>query len=146
MPVGPWHRRAADHLRDAFTERLGYKAAALFFAVALWVVASGEESTEQLVPVRFVPVVDSGVRLVGDAPVVRALVSGPTHQLLKLYTDPPTVHRTFGVDTPADVRVELHPSDVTVPVGVDRVIVRDVRPRALALHFRPAADQRAATP
>src|SRR5438067_5056954 len=146
MPTAPWHRRAADHVRDAFTERLGYKAAALFFAVALWVAASGEETTEQLVPVRFVPVVDSGVRLVGDAPRVRALVSGPTRELLKLYADPPTVHRAFGIATPSEVHVELRPSDVDVPTGVLQVTVRDVQPRTLALRFSTTADQRAARP
>ena len=146
MPTAPWHRRTADHVREAFTERLGYKAAALFFAVALWVAASGEETAEQLVPVRFVPVVDSGVKLVGEAPRVRALVSGPTRELLKLYADPPTVHRTFATPTPEAVRVELRPSDVDVPTGVQQVTVRDVQPRALALRFRPTADRRAATP
>ena len=40
------------HIKAAFTQRLGYKAAALFFAVVLWFVVSAEEPSEELVPVR----------------------------------------------------------------------------------------------
>ena len=64
----------------------------------------------------------------------------------KLYADPPTVHRTFGSETPSEVHVELRPSDVDVPTGVLQVTVRDVQPRTLALRFSTTADQRAARP
>ena len=137
MPTS-FRGRAADALGETFTERLGYKLAALLFAVGLWIVASGEETAEQYVPVRFAPTLDRTVRLDGDAPQVRALVSGPTKQLLKLYRDPPVVRRSFGPATPAALTVELRVSDVDLPVGIDKVAVRDVEPRVLSLHFRPA--------
>ena len=131
--------RLSRTLADAFTERLGYKGAALFFAVALWVGASGEEVADHYVTVRFVATVDSSLRLVSAPPAVRALVAGPTRELLKLYAVPPAVHRTFGPGTPDAVRLELRPHDVALPAGVTRVVVRDVDPREVALRFRPAA-------
>jgi hypothetical protein len=137
MPAG-FRDRAADTVGEALTARIGYKVAALFFAVALWVVASGEETAEQYVPVRFAPSVDHAVRLDGAVPPLRALVSGPTKQLLKLYRDPPTVRHTFGPGTPAQLTVDLTASDVDLPSGADRVAVRDVEPHVLALRFRPA--------
>ena len=44
--------RCSGTSRAALTERLGYKAAALFFALVLWFVVSAEEPSEELVPVR----------------------------------------------------------------------------------------------
>jgi len=63
-------------LRDAFTERLLLKFAALFFALVLWLVVSAEEPTEEVLGVRFEPALDSGVVISGDMPNVRALVLG----------------------------------------------------------------------
>jgi hypothetical protein len=141
MPATPWNRRIAD----AFTERLGYKAIALFFAIALWIAASGEETAAHYVPVRFLPVTDASVRLVSRPPVVRALVSGPTRELLKLYAVPPSLRRAFGAETPDDVSLDLHPSDIDLPAGVERVTVRDVLPHVLPLRFQvvhpPVADR-----
>jgi len=136
-----WGRRTADWLGEAFTERLGYKAAALFFALALWVVASGEETAEQYVPVKFAPEVDRSVNLLGPAPEVRALVSGPARELVKLYRDPPTVRHAFGPTTPSTLTLELHAADVDLPTGADAVAVRDVQPHVLELRFQPAANR-----
>jgi hypothetical protein len=141
MPNATWGRRAGAALGEAFTERLGYKAAALFFAVALWIVASGEETVERSVPVQFVPTLDGSVQLLGSAPKLHALVSGPTRELLKLYRDPPTVHHAFGAGTPSLVRLDLRVADVDLPSGLADVVVRDVEPHTLALRFRTAGDR-----
>jgi hypothetical protein len=138
-----WARRGASSLGEALTTRLGYKAAALFFAVALWVVASGEETAEQYVPVKFTPEVDRTVRLLGPMPEVRALVSGPTRQLVKLYRDPPTVRHAFGPTTPSALTLELRATDVDLPSGTGAVAVRDVQPHVLELRFQPAANHAA---
>ena len=134
-------QRAAEWLGEAFTERLGYKAAALFFALALWVVASGEETAERYVPVKFTPEVDRAVKLLGPTPDVRALVSGPTRQLVKLYRDPPTVRHAFGPTTPSTITLELRAADIDLPSGTDAVSVRDVEPHVLELRFQPAANR-----
>ena len=132
MPASArWSRRLAA----AFTERLHYKAAALFFATALWVAASGEEPTSRLVTARFAPTLDASVHLVGRPPVVRVLVAGPARELLKLAAAPPALRHAFGPDTPEHVRLELQPSDVELPTGVHGVTVREVQPSAIALRF-----------
>ena len=122
------------HLRAAFTERLGYKAAALFFAVVLWLVVSAEEPSEELVPVRLETAHDSARVLVGSRPAIRALVAGRARDLIKLYDTPPVVRRRIGDHDPDTVAVVLTPDDVFVPPDVE-AIVRDVQPRSFVLVF-----------
>jgi len=122
------------HLRAAFTERLAYKGAALFFAIVLWLVVSAEEPSEQLVPVRFEAAHDSARILTGTRPVIRALVAGRARDLIKLYDTPPVVRRVVTDDAPDSVAVDLRPADVYIPPDVE-AIVRDVQPRALVLVF-----------
>ena len=122
------------HLKAAFTERLGYKGAALFFALVLWLVVSAEEPTEELVPVRLEASYDSARILTGPRPVIRALVAGRARDLIKLYDSPPIVRRIVTDDAPDSVAVDLRPADVYIPPDVD-AIVRDVQPRSLVMVF-----------
>jgi hypothetical protein len=128
------------HLRAAFTERLGYKAAALFFAAVLWLVVSAEEPSEELVPVRLETAHDSSRVLVAGRPVIRALVAGRARDLIKLYDTPPVVRRTILGDDPDSVAVELTPEDVFVPPDVE-ALVRDVQPRNFVLVFDVTASR-----
>jgi len=121
-------------LRAAFTERLGYKAAALFFSIVLWFVVSAEEPSEELVPVRLVIDYDSVRVLTPTRPVIRALVAGRARDLIKLYDTPPVIRRSITDDAPDSVAVELTPADVFIPPDVDAV-VRDVQPRSFVLVF-----------
>ena len=121
-------------VRRAFTERLGYKAAAIFFSIMVWVISREDETTEELLPVRFAARVDSSVTL-ESLPPVRALVVGRGRELLKLHTTLPVVRRSFGAGTADSVRLELRASDVELPGGVD-AMVREVHPRSLVLRFR----------
>ena len=60
MPGSEQRARGLAHrLRASFTKRLGYKGAALFFALVLWVVVRTEEPTEVVVPVRVVATHDA---------------------------------------------------------------------------------------
>lgn len=129
------------HIRAAFTERLGYKAAALFFAVVLWLVVSAEEPSEQLVPVRLEAAYDSGRVLTSTRPVIRALVAGRARDLIKLYDTPPVVRRIVTDDAPDSIAVDLRPSDVYIAPDVE-AIVRDVQPRTLLLVFDVSATRR----
>ncbi|HEX6053319.1 MAG TPA: hypothetical protein VFZ21_28820 [Gemmatimonadaceae bacterium] len=122
------------HLRAAFTERLGYKAAALFFAIVLWLVVSAEEPSEELVPVRLELAHDSSRVLIGGRPAIRALVAGRARDLINLYDTPPTVRKTITGDDPDSVAVYLTPENVFVPPDVE-AIVRDVQPRSFVLVF-----------
>ena len=128
-------------LRSAFAERLALKAAALFFALVLWMVVSIEEPTEDIIPVRFAPVVDSGIIVVGPLPTVRAMVLGRGRELLKLYNASPVIVRRVSSGTSRSsetVSLELGPADVDLPSGVSAV-VRDVRPRVITLQLRRIA-------
>ncbi|HWE40881.1 MAG TPA: hypothetical protein VG432_00115 [Gemmatimonadaceae bacterium] len=127
--------RWRDALRSAFAERLALKAAAIFFALVLWMVVSAEEPTDEVVPIRFAPVVDSGVVIVGPLPTVRALVLGRGRELLKLYTAAPVIVRHIQGNGAETVSLELGPADVDLPAGVNAV-VRDVRPRHVTLRLR----------
>jgi len=128
-------------LKAALTERLGYKAAALFFAIVLWLVVSAEEPSEQVVPVRLEASFDTGRTLTSARPEIRALVAGRARDLIKLYDQPPVVRRMVTDDAPDSVAVDLRPADVYIPPDVDAV-VRDVQPRSIVLVFDVIATRR----
>ena len=140
-----WMRR----LRQAATERLALKGAALFFACVLWLVVSAEEPTEQVVQVVVTPRLDSAWALVGRRPVVRVLVVGRARELLELAGEPPVARPTVDLATlgpgMADgdsVELAVLPRDIEVPTNA-QVIVREVRPRAVMIQVarvtRPVA-------
>ena len=139
MPSPDGERSAATAslqrwLKAALTERLGYKAAALFFAVVLWLVVSAEEPSEEVVPVKLEASFDTARVLTSTRPELRALVAGRARDLIKLYEKPPVVRRMVTDDAPDSVAVDLRPSDVYIPPDVDAV-VRDIQPRTLVLVF-----------
>jgi hypothetical protein len=137
---GPERGPLARVLVPALTERLAYKAAALFFAVALWLVVASAETAERLVPVLIAPHLDSGVALIGPTPTVRALVVGRARDLLKLGDAPLVVRRVVRAEprAPDTVTIELRPGDVDLPARTSAV-VRDVQPHSVTLHLAPAA-------
>jgi YbbR domain-containing protein len=126
----PWERR----LTAAFTENLPLKLAALFFALVVWLVVSGERPTEMVVPVRVAIGVDTAVTLRGPTPEVRALVVGRGRDLMKLWDTPPTISQRLGSDVPDSLSIMLEVNNVELPPGVAG-IVRDVQPRSLRLRF-----------
>jgi len=128
-------------LKAALTERLGYKAAALFFAVVLWFVVSAEEPSEQLIPVTLDASFDSARVLTAPVPEIRALVAGKARDLLKLYHTPPVVRRVVTDDAPDSVAIDLRPGDVYISPDVN-AIVRDVQPRSVVLVFDVTATRR----
>ena|SRR5688500_7633773 len=141
--AGRARNRVVAALAEAFTARLRYKAAALFFALVLWVAASAGEPAARYVDVHLVPVVDDDVRLVGAVPRVRALVVGPSRELLKLYASPPVLRRGVGDAAEGDsVLVELRPADVDLPSGIGPIAVRDLRPRTIVLRVEALAARR----
>lgn len=121
-------------LKAALTERLGYKAAALFFAIVLWLVVSAEEPSEEVVPVRLEAAFDSARVLTSARPAIRALVAGRARDLIKLYDTPPVIRRVVTDDAPDSVAFDLRPGDVYIQPDVDAVI-RDVQPRTIVLVF-----------
>ena len=133
----PRRPRWQTALRSTFAENLGLKAAALFFALVLWTVVSVEEPTDEVIPIRFAPVVDSGMVIVSPLPTVRALVLGSGRELLKLYNASPVIVRRIPSGASETVNVELSPADVDLPAGVNAV-VHDVTPHNVTLQVRRA--------
>jgi hypothetical protein len=126
-----WRRR----VRGAATERLAFKATAVILAIVLWSMVSAQEPAEQIVAVRFRPVLDTSLALADAPPSVGALVVGSAAELLKLYSSPPFIDRPIARAQPGLVDVELRPEDVQIPPGV-QAEVRDVQPRTFTLNIQ----------
>jgi hypothetical protein len=125
----------------AFTHHLPLKATAVFLAIILWFVVNAKEPQIELVPVRFTPVLDSSLVLRDPVPPLQAIVAGSPTQLIKLGTNAATIRRQISADSPDTVVLDLRPSDVTLPEGVDAV-VREVSPRSVTLRFESIASRR----
>ena len=107
------------------------KLTALALAILLWIFVASEETTSQLVNVQVEVDLPPDLALSKPAPAVRALVTGPGRELIKLYAAPPVIH----VTVPANAalprwRLVLSPSDVQVSRNA-RVSIQDVEPRTV---------------
>jgi hypothetical protein len=129
------------HLTAAFTQQLGLKGMAVLVAVVLWFVVNAKEPQVALVSVRFFPLLDSSLVLRDSLPEMRAIVAGSPKELIKLTSNPPSIRRPIGANSPDTVVVDLRPDDVTLPEGVDAV-VRDVEPRSITLRFETTASRK----
>jgi hypothetical protein len=131
-------------LVGAVSNRLVYKAAALFLALVLWLVVNAEEPTEDTVPVRLVLEFDSTrLTLVSQPPPMRALVVGRARDVTRLYSVPPEVRRSIPADVGDSVRFEFTPSDVSPPAGLQGEFrVRQVDPGVVTLRFETRAEKR----
>ena len=125
----------------AFTEQLPLKATSVLLAIILWLIVNAKEPQLELVPVRFVPVLDSSLVLREPVAPLQAIVAGSPKQLIKLGSNVATIRRQIAADSPDTVVLDLRPADVTLPDGVD-AIVRDVQPRSVTLRFESMASRR----
>ncbi len=121
-------------IRAAFTERLPVKATALFLSVVLWMVVAGEEPSQEAVDVNLELALDSSLVLTSAQPAVRAQIIGSARELYKLFARRPTIRRSFAGDVADSVVVQLSPSDVQLPPGVD-ARVSAIEPQTFTLHF-----------
>jgi hypothetical protein len=120
-------------LRGALIADFPLKLTSLGLSIFLWFLAEGEEPGSALVPVDLTVRPPAGRAVVHTAGPVRALVSGPRRELLKLHASPMRLTRILPDTTAADeVRLEVGPGDLELPRGVD-VHVQDVQPRAIAV-------------
>ena len=122
------------------SNRIAFKLAAIFFSLVLWLVVSAEEPSEELVPVRLELITDPHVSLRGQPEQVRALVVGRGRELIKLFASPPVVRRVISADVPQRYTLELRPTDVDLPSGVE-ARVREVLPRSIVLVFDVTAER-----
>lgn len=134
-------RRA--HVRAALTERLGLKATALLIAVLLWLVIGARQPTESYISVQVMPVLDSSLVLLGEPPVVNALVAGRAADIVKLQAAAPVVRRTIDGNAPDTLVLDLVPGDVHLPAEMTSdVRVLDVEPRSVMLRFATRTSRR----
>lgn len=123
-----------SRLLALFTQRLGLKATAVFLALVLWFVVNAKEPQIELVPVTFMPILDSTLVLRDQPPQLQAIIAGAPTQLIKLSSHPPMIRRQVTADSPDTLVLDLRPEDVTLPAGVEAV-VQDVQPRSVTLRF-----------
>lgn len=127
---------SAESLRNAFTKRLLLKFTAVLLALVLWLVVNAREPTQELVPVRFMPVLDSSLVLRDPVPEVQALVAGAPEDLIKLAATRLTIRRVIAADSPDTLALDIRPGDVALPPDLDGIVqVQDVRPRTVTLRF-----------
>lgn len=120
----------------ASPSRLGLKAIALLIAVLLWVIVSARQPTRGYVRVQVEPELDSSLALLEKPRELRALVSGRAVDIVKLYTNPPVVHRILDGDVPDTLQLDIAPADVRLPAELsEQVHVLDVNPRSVTLRF-----------
>lgn len=134
---GRWWERQA---RAAFSDRWALKITALAMAVMLWFSVTVREPAEQVVAVRFLPTLESGITLQNPPPAISATVRGSGRDLLKLYSTPPAIRMTIGGGVGDSLSLTLRPADVDLPPGVTAV-VRDVQPRQITLTLARARTQ-----
>ena len=134
----PWWTRvfSAETLKEAFTKRLLLKITAVLLALVLWLVVNAREPTQELVPVRFTPVLDSSLVLRDPVPDVQALVAGAPEDLIKLAATRLTIRRVIAADSPDTLALDIRPNDIVLPADLDGVVqIQDVRPRTITLRF-----------
>ena len=122
--------------RSLFTKNLPYKGVALFLSLVLWFVVERQtpRAQEERVDVLLVLRMDSSLVRVSPLPEVRALISAPAEELLKLETGRMQIVRSFENDAPDSVTVTLGPRDISLPPGV-RAKVINVQPRSFVVRF-----------
>lgn len=122
-------------LRHALTANLPLKLTSLGLSVFLWFLAAGEEPASALLPVDVTVRPPAGRAVVSTAGSVRALVTGPRRELLKLTAGPMRITRVLPDTTEADqVQVDLSPGDLEMPRGVE-ARVQDLEPRAVTVQL-----------
>lgn len=123
--------------------RLGLKAIALLIAALLWVIVSARQPTRGYVRVMVAPELDSTLALLERPTDLRALVSGRAVDIVKLYANPPVVHRIIDGDAPDTLQLDITTTDVRLPPEMaENVHVLDVNPRTVTLRFGTRASAR----
>jgi hypothetical protein len=119
------------NLRQVLLRNWPLKLAALALASIVWVIVASEETTSELVAVQVEITLPPDLVLAKPVPPLRALVTGPARELLKLYSAPPTLRAELPrAAQPPRWRLDVAPANILVPRTAS-VTIQDVEPRAL---------------
>lgn len=125
-------------LRGAFLRHWPLKLTALALSVLLWVAVASQEVTSQLVAVRVELEYDDSLELARPLPSVTALVTGPGHEIIKLYNTPLVLRAAIPESaTRRAFRLRLTPERLQVPASA-MVTVEEVEPRDLYVRLAKA--------
>jgi hypothetical protein len=100
-------------MRGWFVENWPIKLTALLLATLLWVVTATQEPTRQVVPVNLVVEPPEGRALRTALPSVHAWFVGSQGEVIKLYAELPTIHKTIPDSTSSEYTLEIGPDDLT---------------------------------
>jgi len=118
-------------IRERLVRHWPLKLAALALSVLLWAGVASQEVTSQLVAIHVELDLPDSLELARPLPSVTALVTGPGHEVLKLYRTPITLRVSIpATATSRPFRIRLTPERLLVPAGA-AVTVEEVEPRDL---------------
>jgi hypothetical protein len=118
-------------IRERLVRRWPLKLAALALSVLLWAGVASQEVTSQLVAIRIELDLPDSLELARPLPSVTALVTGPGHEILKLYRTPITLRAAVPATAAVrPFRIRLTPERLLVPASMG-VTVEEVEPRDL---------------
>lgn len=127
-----WKKLAVE-IRDRFVKNWPIKLTALALAAILWGATAAQEPATQLVDVRLEVVPPEGRALAAELPEVKALYAGRTRELIKLYRQPPRVHKVIpDTLTGATYTLEVSLADLSVLEGAD-VRAQAIEPRVFTV-------------
>jgi YbbR domain-containing protein len=120
-------------LPGLLTRNWPLKLAALALSIILWVLVASEETSSELVSVQVDVDLPPDLALAKPAPPLRALVTGPGRELIKLYATPLAIRASVpNTAAPPAWRLNVAPPDIQVPRAA-KVTIQDVEPRSLEL-------------
>jgi hypothetical protein len=122
-------------LRSAFLADLPLKLTSVFLSIFLWFLAAGEEPGSALLDVEVTVRPPSGRTILRPPEPLRALVTGPRRDLLRLSAAPVRLTRILPDTMEGDqIRLDLAPGELEIPSGV-AVRVQDLQPRSITVEL-----------
>jgi YbbR-like protein len=121
--------------RSALLADLPLKLTSVFLSVFLWFLAAGEEPGSALLEVDVTVRPPPGRTILRPPEALRALVTGPRRDLLRLSATPVRLTRILPDTMEGDqIRLDLAPGELEIPSGV-AVRVQDLQPRSVTVEL-----------